>query len=274
MRVSRKEDVGFLDGLDVSDMVRTAYSDAISDILSKEPITRAEARILRRAGRFAIVRLAARDRSLYQDIDTKEFWELKEGMVHRLVEVDAQGIAKEASSHEAGGSTGYYRDKRMEQNPGTYNDGAGEKGVGKFSDGPTEDEDEMEVESAIGMDRDKIHAEKPFNMDEGPGHGYTAAVQEQYKAGDWVMDEKTGDEFQVNKNQGPDGRVDVVDDAGTEKTFDTPQNLERKEGLGLESTQAADSLLDFRQSFGCGGAVDQLRCAGGNDPLGCDDQEG
>lgn len=247
MRVSRKEDMGFLDGLDMSDMARTAYSDAISDILSKEPITLAEARVLRRAGRFATVRLAARDRSLYQDIDTKEFWELKEGMVHRLVEVDDHGIAKEASSHEAGGSTGYYRDRRMEQNPGTYNDGAGEKDVGKFSDGLVDDEDELEVESATGMDRDKIHAEKPFNMDEGPGHGYTAAVQDSYQKGDWVTDEETGEEYQVNKDQSPDGRVDVIDEGGTEKTFDKPQNLKIKESPGAETAQMADRLLDFRK---------------------------
>ena len=71
----------------------------------------------------------------------------------RLVGVDESGIAKEAVVRAAGGSTGYYRSKRMEQNPGTFNDGAGEKGVGKFAEGDEDEESELE-----GVDS-RVHVE-------------------------------------------------------------------------------------------------------------------
>ena len=198
MRISRPDGSGFLEGLDAEGLVRAAFSDKIDEALSCGTITASEARVLRRIGRFQAVRFASHgDRNLYQDSETGDFWELKEGAVVRLVGVDESGIAKEAVVRAAGGSTGYYRSKRMEQNPGTFNDGAGEKGVGKFAEGDEDEDDEdIETESATGMQPDVYYQNKPYNRDEGPGHAQTAAT-EPFKKDEWLVSKDTGDEYQV-----------------------------------------------------------------------------
>jgi len=218
--------------------------EAAKEMLDKGALTPHEARLLRRAGRFLTVRLAGRgDRNLYQDAETNSFWELKEGTVVRLVGVDEEGIAKEAASREAGGSTGYHRDKRMEQNPGTFNDGAGEKNSDKFAG----DDDGLEEEAAIGMRPDRWHQEKPYNADEGPGHAQTAAT-EPFEKGDWVVDED-GEELQVVEDQARDGVVEVEDSAGRTQKYPTPQGLAPKtptaaSTAGMRDNQAAESI-DF-----------------------------
>lgn len=252
MRVSRPDGSGFLEGLDASSLARAAFSDKIDDILSRGTITPKEARVFRRVGRFQTVRLASHGENLYQDAETGDFWELKEGTVVRLVGVDEAGIAKEATEHSAGGSTGYYRSKRMEQNPGTFNDGAGEKSVGKFGDGGEDDED-LETESAIGMQPDVYYQNKPFNRDEGPGHAQTAAA-DPFKKDEWVVDQEEK-EYQVALDQKPDGSVEVTDDKGNTAPHPMPQTLTRKEARnarpttatfleGLRENQVAD-LIDF-----------------------------
>lgn len=240
MRVSRPDGSGFLEGLDASDLARAAFSDKIDKVLDSGAIAPSEARTLRRIGRFQTVRLASR-KNLYQDSETGDFWELREGTVVRLVGVDEVGIAK-----EAGGSTGYDRPKRMEQSPGTFNDGAGEKGVGKFAEGEEEDldEEDLETESAIGMQPDKYYQEKPFNRDEGPGHAQTAAT-EPFKEGEWVVDDETGDEYQVKSNQGADGSVEVVDDDGNVEKHPMPQRLSpKKPGGPVKTTASLDGVRD------------------------------
>jgi len=239
MRVSRPDGSGFLEGLDASDLVRAAFSDKIDRTLDSGAIAPSEARILRRIGRFQTVRLASRDRNLYQDSETGNFWELKEGAVVRLVGVDETGVIKEAA-----GSTGYYRSKRMEQNPGTYNDGAGEKGVGKFAEGE-EEEDGIEIESVIGMQPDKYYQDKPFNREEGPGHAQTAAQTQQFKEDEWLVDSDTGDEYQVNKNQNPDGSVEVIDEGGNVEKYPRPQDLTPKApGGAVKTTASLDGIRD------------------------------
>jgi len=246
MRISRPDGSGFLEGLDTSDFVRAAFSDKINRALDNGAITTAEARVLRRIGRFQTIRLASRDRNLYQDTETGNFWELKEGAVVRLVGVDDTGIAK-----EAGGSTGYYRSKRMEQSPGTYNDGAGEKSVGKFGVGGEDDEEDgLETESAIGMQLDKYYQEKPFNHDEGPGQVTVNAATKPFKKGEWVVDD-TGDEYQVNKDQAPDGSVEVVDAEGNIEKNPLPQGLNPKTPDGaVKTTASLDGIRDGQRSTG------------------------
>lgn len=251
MRVSRPDGSGFLEGLDASSLARAAFSDKIDDILSRGTITPKEARVFRRIGRFQTVRLASHGENLYQDAETGDFWELKEGTVVRLVGVDEAGIAKEATEHSAGGSTGYYRSKRMEQNPGTFNDGAGEKGVGKFGDGG--DDEDLETESAIGMQPDVYYQNKPFNREEGPGHAQTAGM-DPFTKDEWVIDQDE-QEYQVASDQKPDGSVEVTDDKGNTSPHPMPQTLTRKEAKnarpatatfleGLRENQVAD-LIDF-----------------------------
>ena len=219
--------------------------EAVKEMLDKGALTPHEARLLRRAGRFLTVRLAGRgNRNLYQDAETKSFWELKEGTVVRLVGVDEEGIAKEASSREAGGSTGYHRIERMEQSPGTFNDGAGEKNSDKFAG---DDDGLLEEEAAVGMRPDRWHQEKPYNADEDPGLAQTAAT-EPFEEGDWVVDDD-GEELQVVEDQTNEGVVEVEDSAGRTQKHPTPQGLEPKQqttasAAGMRDNQAAESI-DF-----------------------------
>ena len=246
MRISRPDGSGFLEGLDAEGLVRAAFSDKIDEALSCGTITASEARVLRRIGRFQAVRFASHgDRNLYQDSETGDFWELKEGAVVRLVGVDESGIAKEAVVRAAGGSTGYYRSKRMEQNPGTFNDGAGEKGVGKFAEGDEDEDDEdIETESATGMQPDVYYQNKPYNRDEGPGHAQTAAT-EPFKKDEWLVSKDTGDEYQVRSNQGADGSVEVVDKDGNIEKYPTPQGLTLKApGGSVKTTASLDGVRD------------------------------
>lgn len=231
MQVSRPNNSGFLDGLEV----RTACEETIDRLLAKGVLTPREARVLRRAGRFQTIRVAGRGRNLYQDVETKEFWEMKEGAVVRLLAVDGDGVIAKEASRAAGGTTGYHRDKRMEQSPGTFNDGAGEKNTDKFA---VDDADGLGEESAIGMRPDRDHQEKPFNADEGPGHAQTAAAEKPFKKGEWVTD---GDEaeFQVADDQNPDGSVDVTDDTGNTEKHPLPQDLKRKSQPGVAPTPTA-----------------------------------
>lgn len=244
MRVSRPDGSGFLDGLDASELVRAAFSDKIDRALDSGTIAPSEARVLRRIGRFQTARLASYGKNLYQDSETGDFWELKEGAVVRLVGVDDVGIAK-----EAGGSTGYYRSKRMEQSPGTYNDGAGEKSVGKFAEGGEEDGEEdgdeegLEAESAIGMQPDRYYQDKPFNRDEGPGHAQTAAT-EKFKKDEWLVSDDTGDEYQVRADQGADGSVEVIDKGGNIEKYPTPQGLSPKQPGSAKTTASLDGMRD------------------------------
>ncbi len=240
MRISRPDGFGLLEGLDASELARAAFSDKIDTALDGGAIAPSEARVLRRIGRFQAVRVASR-KNLYQDSDTGDFWELQEGTVVRLVGVDESGIAKEAA-----GSTGYDQPKRMEQSPGTYNDGAGEKGVGKFAEGEedTDEDESLETESATGMQPDKYYQDKPFNRDEGPGHAQTAAT-EPFKKDDWVVDKNTGDEFQVRTDQAADGSVEVVDEAGSIEKHPLPQGLSPKAPGGAVKTSASlDGVRD------------------------------
>jgi len=206
--------------------------ESISDMLAKTTLTPREARLLRRAGRFFTVRVAGRgDRNLYQDAETGEFWEMKEGAVVRLVGVDDTGIVK-SSSRSAGGTTGYYRDKRTEQSPGTFNDGAGEKNTDKLAV-----DDDLESEAAIGMRPDRQHQEKPYNLGESPGHAQTAAKEEDpFKEGEWVVD-SDGEEYQVSEDQGRDGTVELEGGTGRKQKYPTPQGLTRKTTAAEASSQ-------------------------------------
>ena len=248
MSVSRRENMGFLDDMEVD--------DGHAESTLESPMTTREARSLRRAGRFRLIRVASRDRNLYQDAQTGDFWELKEGTVYRLVDLDDVGVVKNAVSlqeREAAGSTGYYRE-RLNQDTG-YQPGAGEKQTDRHSSDEDNDEDSAESEdgaedkeglgadAADGVYYDKIHQHAPYNED----GGYTnvaslkAAVvgQSPFEQGQWVVDRTTEDEFEV-VDQGTDGRVKVIDDSGREQYHPSPQNLELKEMASLSS------VLDFR----------------------------
>lgn len=244
MSVSRRENMGFLDDMEVDD------SNTASTL--KSPMTTQKARSLRRAGRFRMIRVASRDRNLYQDAQTGDFWELKEGTVYRLVDLDDVGVVKNAVSlqdREAAGSTGYYRE-RLNQDTG-YQPGAGEKQMDRHSsdedsvegEDDAEDKEGLEADAADGVYYDKIHQHAPYNED----GGYTnvaslkAAIVEQdpFEQGQWVIDRTTKDEFEV-VDQGTDGRVKVIDDSGREQYHPSPQNLELKE------TASLSSVLDFR----------------------------
>lgn len=244
MLVSRPRQSGFLDGLDDIG-VADAYAEEIEAILAKNVLSSKDARVLRRIGRFRMVRTAARDRSLYQDVETLNFWQLQDGAVVRVIAMDADGVVvKGASVRDAGGSTGYYRIRRMEQNPGTLNDGAGEKNSGKTAD----EEVEIEPESAIGMQPDRYYQDKPFNRGEGPGHAYTAANAKPLKKGDWVTD-GDGNEFQVDADQTLDGRIVVKDAVGKVKDHPVPQSLQLKTQPGSDQpTTARKNVAGMREN--------------------------
>jgi len=243
MRVSRPRQPGFLD--DLNDIgAAGAYAEEIEALLAKDALSSREARVLRRLGRFQMVRTAARDRSLYQDTETLDFWQLQDGAVVRVIAMDADGVVvKGASVRDAGGSTGYYRIRRMEQDPGTLNDGAGEKNSGKTAD----EEVEIEPESAIGMQPDRYYQDKPFNKGEGPGHAYTAANPKPLKKGDWVTD-GDGNDFQVDADQKPDGRIVVKDAAGKVEEHPMPQSLRLKEQPGAAQPTARKNEAGMREN--------------------------
>jgi hypothetical protein len=226
---------------------RPSERAALDGILSKGSMTTREARRVRRAGRFRAIRLAGRGENLYQDIETQEFWALREGAVVRLVGVDGSGlIAKEARA--AGGTTGYYRDERVQRSPGTYNDGAGEKDVDKFA-GDDEEGDGLQEESNIGMRPDRDLQERPFNYNSGAGAIGLCTASERpapFKKGDWVVD-GAEEEFQVARDQTPEGSVDVVDGSGKRRKHPRPQELAPKTTAsvaGMRRNQAAD-LVDL-----------------------------
>jgi len=216
---------------------------ALDDILSRGSMTIREARRLRRAGRFLAIRVAGRGENMYQDAETQEFWALREGAVVRLVGVDGSGlIAKEARA--AGGTTGYDRDKRVQESPGAYNDGAGEKDVDKFA--VDEEGEGLQMESAEGIRPDRELQERPYNYNSGAGAiGLCTASEQPFKKGDWVVDAK--DEFQVAKDQTPEGSVDIVDSSGKKRKHPRPQELALKTQAsvaGMRHNQTAD-LMDF-----------------------------
>ena len=236
MSITRRENMGFLDDMEVDD-------NRVASTL-ESPMTTQDARNLRRAGRFRMIRVASRDRNLYQDAKTGEFWELKEGTVYRLVDLDDVGVVKNASSqdHEAAGSTGYYRE-RLNQDTG-YQPGAGEKQMDRHSSDEDEDEDEdddneegLGANAADGVYYDKIHQHAPYNEDGGYTNDASLKVAE-FEPDQWVTDADE-EEFQVVKQE-PDGRVRVMDDAGREQYHPTPQDLRLKEAASLSS------VLDFR----------------------------
>ena len=235
MSVSRRENMGFLDDMEVDD-------SCVAPIL-ESPMTPREARNLRRAGRFKMIRVASRDRNLYQDEQTGDFWELKEGTVYRLVDLDDVGVVKNAflQDRDAAGSVGYYRE-RLNQDTG-YQPGAGEKQMDRHSSDEDDDSDDddkegLETDAADGVYQDKIYQQAPYNEDGGYTNVASFKVAE-FEQGQWVVDSETDEEYEV-VDQGTDGRVKVRDDAGREQYHPTPQNLTLKEMASLSS------VLDFR----------------------------
>jgi len=114
------------------------------------------------------------------------------------------------------------------------------RGVGKFAEGEEEEDEGIETESAIGMQPDKDYQDKPFNRDEGPGHAQTAAQTQPFKKDEWVVDDATGDEYQVNKDQAADGSVEVIDEDGNIEKHPLPQGLSPKAPGGSKTTASLD----------------------------------